>query len=230
MLKIASSVLRETCDIVATVTRWTAGGRTAIRLDPDVVVLDITMPGLDGFQAARELRRRGSQARVVFLSLHEGDEFVVTGFRSGGSAYVSKHRMPIDLPSAVEQVHAGRVFLPSLSSLSAIAPRGGHAVMFYSRNSAWCDEAAGLVRIALTRGDSVVIFAPEVTRMGVAKRLAAQGLDTTHVIAEGRYAVMDAAETLEQITLNGRPDSQRIAAVVESIDRTRLAVSVRIRG
>ena len=166
MLKAASSVLRETCDVVATVSDGLQAVEEALRLDPDVVVLDITMPGLDGFQAARELRRRGSQAKIVFLSLHEGDEFVATGFRSGGQAFVSKQRMPTDLPCAVEHVHAGRVFVPSLSSLSAVAPGGGHAVMFYSRGNAWCDEAAGLVRTALTRGDTVTVFAPEVTRTG----------------------------------------------------------------
>ena len=200
MLKAASSVLQETCDVVATVSDGLQAVDAAIRLDPDVVVLDITMPGLDGFQAARELRRRGSQAKVVFLSLHEGDEFVATGFRSGGQAFVSKQRMPTDLPSAVEHVHAGRVFVPSLSSLSAVAARGGHAVMFYSRRNAWCDEAAGLVRTALTRGDTVAVFAPEVTRKEIAKRLATHGFDTTQAVADGRYTVADAAETLQQIT------------------------------
>ena len=220
----ASSVLQETCDIVASVSDGLEAVEQTIHLSPDVVVLDVTMPGLDGFQAARELRRRGSQAKIVFLSLHEGDEFVVTGIRSGGSAYVPKHRMPIDLPSAVEHVSAGRVFLPSLSSLSAIAPRGGHAMMFYARHEAWCSEAAGLVRVALSRGDAVTVFASEVTRMGVAKKLAAQGLDTTQVIADGRYVVVDAAETLQQIILNGQPDAQRVAAVVDTLE-SRLAVS-----
>lgn len=220
----ASSVLQETCDIVASVNDGLEAVEQTIRLNPDVVILDVTMPGLDGFQAARELRRRGSQAKVVFLSLHEGDEFVVTGIRSGGSAYVSKHRMPIDLPSAVEQVRAGRVFLPTLSSLSAITPRGGHALMFYARHEAWCSETAGLVRIALSRGDAVTVFASEVTRKGIAKKLAEQGLDTTQVIADGRYVVVDAAETLQAITRDGQPDEQLISAVVETL-HSRLAVS-----
>lgn len=225
MLKAASSVLQERCEIVSAVSDGLQAVDEALRLHPDVVVLDITMPGLDGFQAARELRRRGSQAKVVFLSLHEGDEFVATGFRSGGQGFVPKHRLPTDLQSAVEHVLAGRVFVPSLSSLSAVAPRGGHAVMFYSRRNAWSDEAAGLVRVALTRGDTVAVFAPEVTRMDIAKRLATHGFDTTQAVADGRYAAADAAETLEQITHNGQPDRQRIAAVVGDLERTRLAAS-----
>lgn len=225
MLKAASSVLRESCDIVSMVSDGLQAVEEGLRLEPDVVVLDITMPGLDGFQAARELRRRGSRAKIVFLSLHEGDEFVATGFRAGGQAFVSKQRMPTDLQSAIEHVCAGRVFVPSLSSLSAIAPRGGHALMFYSRRSGWCDETASLVRTALTRGDTVVVFLPEVTRMDIAKRLATHGFDTTQAVADGRYAVADASETLQQIMRNGQPDPQRIAAVVHDLEQTRLGVT-----
>ena len=224
MLKMAASVLRETCNIVESVTDGTQAVESAVRLNPDVVVLDVTMPGLDGFQAARELKRRGSHAKVVFLSLHEGDEFVTTGFRSGGQAFVSKQRMPTDLPSAVEHVYAGRVFLPSLSSLSAVAPRGGHGVMFYSRHDVWCDEAARLVRSALTRGDGVVLYGPDVTRVGVAKRLTDYGFDTTQAMATGRYTVTDAAETLQQILSNGRPDARRIAEVIDNLEHARLAL------
>ena len=146
MLTLASSTLKQTCNVVAAVTDGAQAVEQALRLNPDVVVLDITMPVLDGYQAARELRRRGSQAKVVFLSLHEGDEFVSAAFESGGQAFVSKHRMWVDLPGAVRHVCSGRIFLPSLSSLSAVAPRGGHAVMFYSHHNSWCDEAAGLVK------------------------------------------------------------------------------------
>ena len=97
-------------------------------------------------------------------------------------------------------------------------------MMFYARHEAWCSEAAGLVRVALSRGDAVTVFASEITRMGVAKQLAAQGLDTTQVITDGRYVVVDAAETLQDMTRNGQPDEQLVSAVVETLN-SRLAVS-----
>ena len=225
MLTLASSVLRGTCDVVASVTDGSQAVEQAMRLNPDVVVLDISMPMLDGFQVARELRRRGSTAKVVFLSLHEGDEFVSAAFESGGQAFVPKHRMWADLPGAIQHVRNGRVFVPSLSALSAVAPGGGHAVMLYARHDAWCDQTATLVKVALSRGDTVVVFATDVTREGVAKSLAARGVDTTQAEADGRYAVADAVETLEQITHNGQPDRRRIATVVESLEEARLAVS-----
>jgi DNA-binding NarL/FixJ family response regulator len=225
MLTLASSILRGTCDVVASVTDGSQAVEQAMRLNPDVVVLDISMPMLDGFQVARELRRRGSPAKVVFLSLHEGDEFVSAAFESGGQAFVPKHRMWADLRGAIEHVRSGRVFVPSLSSLSTVAPGGGHAVMLYSRPDTWFDETASLVKVALSRGDTVVVIATEVTREGVAKRLAARGIDTTQAETDGRYSVADVAETLEQITHNGRPDRRRIATVVESLEETRLAVS-----
>ena len=97
--------------------------------------------------------------------------------------------------------------------------------MFYSRRRAWCDETAGLVRTALTRGDTVVVFLPEVTRMDIAKRLATHGFDTTQAVTDGRYAVADAAETAQQIMHNGQPDPKRIAAVVHDLEQTHLAVA-----
>jgi hypothetical protein len=97
--------------------------------------------------------------------------------------------------------------------------------MFYLRHDAWCEEAARLVRTSLTRGDSVVFFAPEVSRVGVARKLAELSFDTTPARSDGRYAIADAMETLAQITRDGQPDSQCIAAVVDSLERTRRDVS-----
>ncbi len=225
MLQLASSTLRETCDVVASVGDGDQAVESVLRLNPDVVVLDITMPGLDGFQAARELRQRGSQAKVVFLSLHEGDEFVVTAFQTGAQAFVPKHRMLTDLASAVGHVSAGRVFLPSLSSLSAVADRGGHGVMFYSRRQAWWDQAARLVRSALTRGDAVHVLAREDTHTGVAAKLSALGFDTAQAEADRRYVLANAEETLEQVMVDGQPDARRIATVVGNLEDTRRALS-----
>ena len=97
--------------------------------------------------------------------------------------------------------------------------------MFYSRHAAWCDQAARLVRSALRRGDGVVLYGPDVTRTGVAKRLTAYGFDTTRAVADGRYTVTDAAEMLQQISTNGRPDRRRIATVIGNLEAARLALS-----
>src|SRR5262245_47046937 len=93
----------------------TTDGRRALescrRFDPDVVVLDIAMPGLNGFQVARELKRTGARAKIVFLSMHASDDYVATAIASGADGYVVKTRMRPDLNRALHHVLAGRRFM-----------------------------------------------------------------------------------------------------------------------
>jgi DNA-binding NarL/FixJ family response regulator len=94
-----------------------ADGRCAVdaafELQPDLVVRDIMMPELDGFHAARELRRRGSTAKVVF-TIQQDEEYVTAAMESGGVAYVLKSKMHSDLIHASSQALAGSVFVSQL--------------------------------------------------------------------------------------------------------------------
>ena len=83
----------------------------ALRLDPDVVVLDITMPGLDGIQAARRLRRAGCRAKLVFLTVHEDPDYVRAALDAGGTAYVVKARLVSDLIPAISAALSGERFI-----------------------------------------------------------------------------------------------------------------------
>jgi DNA-binding NarL/FixJ family response regulator len=83
----------------------------AARLDPDVVVLDITMPGLDGIQAARRLQHAGCRAKLVFLTVHEDPDYVQAAMDAGGAAYVAKPRLASDLIPAVHAALEGRRFV-----------------------------------------------------------------------------------------------------------------------
>jgi DNA-binding NarL/FixJ family response regulator len=85
----------------------------AARLNPDVCVLDISMPIMNGIEAAGQLRRSGSTAKIVFLTLHNDPDFVRAALKSGAEGYVVKAHMIADLPVAVREVMAGRTFLSS---------------------------------------------------------------------------------------------------------------------
>jgi DNA-binding NarL/FixJ family response regulator len=87
--------------------RWTRPAR----LKPDLVLLDILMPKMDGMRAAQELRPQGHSAKVVFLSVQQDEEFVVAAFESGATAYVFKSRMHSDLVWAIDRALAGEVFV-----------------------------------------------------------------------------------------------------------------------
>ena len=92
----------------------TPGCPAALALEPDVVVLDISMPGMSGFEVAARLRTEGSSAAVVFLTVHDEDELITAARQSGGMGYVVKPRISSDLLTAVKEAHAGRSFISPL--------------------------------------------------------------------------------------------------------------------
>jgi DNA-binding NarL/FixJ family response regulator len=83
----------------------------AARLNPDVCVLDICMPIMNGIEAAGQLRQNGSTAKIIFLTLYNDSDFVRAALKSGAEGYVIKAQMAADLPLAVREVLAGRTFL-----------------------------------------------------------------------------------------------------------------------
>ena len=87
----------------------------AQRLHPDVIVLDITMPLLNGIEAAHELHEVGSTAKLVFLTVHEQPSFLQACFAEGAQGYVTKNRLTRDLIPAIHAALSGRLFIsPSL--------------------------------------------------------------------------------------------------------------------
>lgn len=87
-----------------------------LAINPDLAVLDISMPGMSGIEVARELRNRGSKTRIVFLTVHEDADIVATCFAAGGFAYVLKVLMDSDLVHAMNEALAGREFTSHFSS------------------------------------------------------------------------------------------------------------------
>jgi DNA-binding NarL/FixJ family response regulator len=109
-------VLGEDFNIVGAVNN----GRDAIlevqRLDPDVLVIDISMPILNGLQAVSQLRSN-RRTKVVFLTVHEDQDFVEAAFSAGASAYVVKADVTTDLVPAIRDALEGRRYIsPSISS------------------------------------------------------------------------------------------------------------------
>lgn len=87
-----------------------------MRLDPDVIVADITMPVLGGIEAAQQLREAGSRVRFVFLTIHSEIEFVDACVAQGALGYVVKSHMKTDLIPAIKAALLGRVFISPLIS------------------------------------------------------------------------------------------------------------------
>jgi DNA-binding NarL/FixJ family response regulator len=103
-------------EVVAAVTDGHAVVAEATRSEPDVLVLDIAMPGLSGIAAATQLRAGGSTARVVFVTMHSDREFVDRALELGTVGFVVKDRLFADLVPAIRAVEAGQTFVsPSIA-------------------------------------------------------------------------------------------------------------------
>ena len=97
------------------------GGQEALaqadRLQPDVVLMDVAMPGISGMEATREIRRRWPHIQVLALTMHRSDDYFFRMLEAGASGYVLKGADPGDLVTAVRTVHRGHVFLyPSMAT------------------------------------------------------------------------------------------------------------------
>lgn len=86
------------------------------RLRPDVLVLDLMMPGLSGLEVTRQVRQRSPKTRVVILSMHANEAYVLEALRAGAAAYVLKESTSVELVHAIHEAIAGRRYLsPPLS-------------------------------------------------------------------------------------------------------------------
>ena len=83
----------------------------AARINPDLIILDITMSRIDGIETARHLRASGSRAKIVFLTVHADPDYVREGLAAGATGYVVKSRLASDLVPALREALAGRSFV-----------------------------------------------------------------------------------------------------------------------
>jgi len=92
--------------------------KKAMRLKPDIVIMDISMPILNGLDATRLIRKRVPTTRVIILSMHKSEEYVFQTLRAGASGYLVKDSVVSDLISAIRAVNQGFSFLsPSISKV-----------------------------------------------------------------------------------------------------------------
>ncbi len=115
MLAVVKDLLHARYDVVGTA----CDGETVLdfvaALAPDVVVMDISMPRLNGVKAAERLKDSGTRAKLIFLTVYGNPEFIRSAFAAGALGYVIKHRLMTDLPLAIEAALEGKRFIsPSL--------------------------------------------------------------------------------------------------------------------
>lgn len=226
LLESVSRSLDAAFDIVATA----AGGRQAVelvtRLRPDVAVLDIGMPDCDGFEVLRQLRQGGLETKVVFLTMNDDDEFAAAAINAGAQGYVLKSRILVDLIGAIDHVLAGRLFLPSLTSLSILAG-SRHTLQFHADDAHYVDAVSRLAETTLRSGAPFVLISGAAIRHGVAERLKGRGMNLALLAVREQYVAQDTEQALSEMMEGGKPDKGRLAEMIRALERVRQAVPSR---
>lgn len=114
------SLLRDEFDLVGTAGNGEELVEAALHLDPDVILVDISMPVLNGFDAVRRMRANGSEAKIIFLTMHDDATLLSEAFRCGASGYILKQAAGEELVNAIRDVAQGNNYVsPLITDLPA---------------------------------------------------------------------------------------------------------------
>jgi len=217
--------------IVGVASDGLEGVQKARELQPDLILLEIGLPTLNGIEAARRIRKLSPKSKILFVSENRSWDSVEEALRTGAGGYVVKSDAAGELLSAVEAVLEGKRFVsaglagndltdrqdehtysPTSASVVLPFPRqnvriaGRHEVGFYFDDRRLLDDLTQFVGAALKIGNAAIVVATESHREILLPRLQAHGIDVIGAVEEGRYIALDAAGALSAFMLNGMPD------------------------
>jgi DNA-binding NarL/FixJ family response regulator len=211
-------------------------------LQPDLIVLDIGLPTLNGIEAARRIRKLSPQSKIVFVSQESSADVVQEALALGAMGYVVKAHAGSELLAAVEAVLEGRQFvsrgvsghsfsratdqqapdpcheepIPSLVTGKAKIRRS-HEAVFYSDDAAFVVGFTRFIEVALRAGNAVIVLATESHRKSFLQRLQEHGVQVAPAIEQGRYVSLDVADALSTFMVNDLPDPARCLEVARDL-------------
>jgi len=226
--------------VIAEVSDGLKGVRRAEELQPDLILLDIGLPTLNGIEAARRIREVSPGSKILFISENRSFDIVKEALSTGARGYLLKSDTASELLPAVKAILEGKRFVsatlaahgfnrppdpqtgarfPRENAAPVIATNGvntarQHAAGFYSNDQRLLDDLMQFVGAALKAGNSAIVAATESHRTGLLPRLQAYGVDVDAAIEHGRYVALDAAEILSAFMVNDLPDPLRFLKIV----------------
>jgi DNA-binding NarL/FixJ family response regulator len=114
MIEGLKNLLKDEFEIVGSVENGRALLEQASTLYPDVIVADISMPQLNGIEAARQIKKTDKNVKIVFLTMHPDATYAANAFEAGASGFVLKHSASSELISAIHQAIKGRIYVTPL--------------------------------------------------------------------------------------------------------------------
>jgi DNA-binding NarL/FixJ family response regulator len=214
----------------------------AKELKPDLILLDIGLPTLNGIEAARRIRKLSPKSRILFVSQESSADVVQEALSTGAEGYVVKADAGGELLPAVNAVLRGerfvgkrfggrdftgasdprapaalrnRVYAPLPQQYTAIARR--HDAGFYSDDRCFLDRLTQFIGAALTTGNAAIFVATESHRDSLLPRLQEYGLDVAAAIQQGRYIALDAADAVSTFMVNDLPDPARFLDMADNL-------------
>jgi len=173
-------------------------------LQPDLVLLDIYLPTLNGIQVAKRLGDLIPRAKILFLSLEPSSEVVREAFKLGAVGYVYKLDAQSELLPAIETVVEGKRFVSSgieFSEGTHPPTCNRHEIVFCSDDDVLLDSLARFMAAALNAGDAAIVWATGSHRESLLQRLHARGVDIEGAIQRGTYISFDVAETPDPVRM-----------------------------
>jgi DNA-binding NarL/FixJ family response regulator len=183
-------------------------------LRPDLILLDVGLPTIDGIEAARRILAHDPRSRILFLSAHESWDIAEAVLTIGARGYIGKTDVARRLLPAMEAIADGKLFF-SAHVAERAAPT--HEVMFSSVESTLLDAYADFSEAALTAGSACIFVAANSRRGEVHRRLAGRGVDVDRAIGEGRLLSVDVVEALATYMVGSRPDELRCRTATTSL-------------
>jgi DNA-binding NarL/FixJ family response regulator len=138
-----------------------------VELRPDILLLDITMPGLSGLDAIPQVRRVSPKTKIVMLTHHEGNAFVEQALKAGAEGYLSKDSEEAELALAIQAVHAGNAY---------VSPKVSRALVGQLRGASGFSDTAPGSLVALTPREREVF---QLLALGRCNKEVAKELDVS---------------------------------------------------
>ena len=187
----------------------------AEELKPDVILLDIGLPKLNGIEAARRIRQLSPRSKIVFLSQNNDLDVVQAALSTGALGYVCKTDARRELLSAVDAVLRGKKFVSSslkgyesTDTVMGEAPHRHELVMF-SDDTVLLDSFTRFIAAALKADNAAIALVTKSHQESLRQRLKSEGVDTDGAIQQGTFILLDVADTLATLLVDGLPDPVR---------------------
>jgi DNA-binding NarL/FixJ family response regulator len=228
-------------DVIEEVSDGLVAVQKAEELQPDLIVLDIGLPSLNGIEAARRIRMLSPKSKILFMSQESSADVAQEALALGALGYVVKVHAGTELLAAVEAVLQGRLFVSSGLSGHYFTPASdsktldgineplpppalgrteitrNHEVEFYSDDAEFVVGFTRFIEASLESGTAVIVIATESHRTSLLQRLREHGVDILAAVEQGRYVSVDVGETLATFMVNDQPDRTRLLKVAGNL-------------